>query len=154
MESLLSGGYSSVHTRLGFDTEMFTPKSPKYMKEKYEIIEQMRNLCGEKNEKSRKKKLNKRLYDLFKQEYLKSSNKPIYSLWLDHGEDQSEKRRVFSKIFKLDENNQYGFAMTTPLPIGTFKKETQASMKVLTKSLENFDPNADEGEIFVVDIVF
>ena len=26
MESVLSGGYSSVHTRLGFDTEMFTPK--------------------------------------------------------------------------------------------------------------------------------
>ena len=30
MESLLSGGYSTVHTRLGFDTEMFTPKSPEY----------------------------------------------------------------------------------------------------------------------------
>ena len=26
MESLLNGGYSFVHTRLGFDTEMFTPK--------------------------------------------------------------------------------------------------------------------------------
>ena len=25
MESLLSGGYSSVHTRLGFDTKIFTP---------------------------------------------------------------------------------------------------------------------------------
>ena len=34
MEKILNGGYSSVHTRLGFDTEMFTSKSEKYMKEK------------------------------------------------------------------------------------------------------------------------
>ena len=45
------------------------------MKEKDEIIKQMRNLYGEKNEKSEKIKLNKRLYDLFKQEKLISSNK-------------------------------------------------------------------------------
>ena len=40
MESLLSSGCSSVHTRLGFDTEMFTPKSARYMKQKDDIIEQ------------------------------------------------------------------------------------------------------------------
>ena len=34
IESLLSRGYSSVHTRLGFSEEMFTPKIPKYIKEK------------------------------------------------------------------------------------------------------------------------
>ena len=51
MESLLSGGYSSVHTRLGFDTEMVTPKNQEHMKEKDEIIEQMRNLYVENNEK-------------------------------------------------------------------------------------------------------
>ena len=56
MESLLSGRYSSAHSRLRFDTEMFTPKSPEYMKEKDEIIEQMRNLYGEKNAKKRKRK--------------------------------------------------------------------------------------------------
>ena len=55
--------------------QMFTPKHPEHMKEKDEIIKQMRNLYGEKNEKSEKKKLNKRLYDLFKQEDLISSNK-------------------------------------------------------------------------------
>ena len=83
MEGLLSGRYSSVHTRLGFDTKMFTSKSPEYMKEKDEIIEQMRKLYGEKNEKKEKKKLNQRFYNLFKQEDLNSSNKPIYSLRLD-----------------------------------------------------------------------
>ena len=39
MESLLSGG-CSVHTRLGFNTEMFTSKSARYMKQKDDIIEQ------------------------------------------------------------------------------------------------------------------
>ena len=52
MESLLSGGYSSVHTRLGFYTEMFTPKSADYVKQKDDIIEQLRNLYDEKNEKT------------------------------------------------------------------------------------------------------
>ena len=56
MESLLSGGYSSVHTRLGFDTKMFTPNSPEYMKENDEIIEQMRNLYAEKKREKRKEK--------------------------------------------------------------------------------------------------
>ena len=81
MEKLLSGGYSSVHTCLGFDTEMFSPKSKEYMKKKDQIIEQMGNLCGEPNEKY--EKILKKLYILFKQEDPKSSNKPIYSLRLD-----------------------------------------------------------------------
>ena len=34
IESLLSGGYSSVHTRLGFDTEMFAPKSKEHIEQK------------------------------------------------------------------------------------------------------------------------
>ena len=73
-------------------------------------------------EKKQKNKLNKELYDLFKKEDLKSSNKPIYKICLD-GEQKSKGRRVFSRIFKLEENNQYGFAMTKLLPIGTFKRE-------------------------------
>ena len=59
MEGLLSGGYSSVHTRLGFDTEIFTPKSKEYIEQKNNIIEKMRNVCGESDEKKQKKKLNK-----------------------------------------------------------------------------------------------
>ena len=65
----------------------------------------------EKNEKTEKKKLQQKLHYSFKQEDLNSFNKPIYNIRLD-GEDQSKKRRLFSKIFTLDENNQYGFAMT------------------------------------------
>ena len=56
MESLLSGGYSSVHTRLGFDIEIFTPRSPKYVEQKEDIIDNLRDLYGEKNEKQERKK--------------------------------------------------------------------------------------------------
>ena len=99
------------------------------------------------------KKLNERLYELFKQEDLKSCNKAICSLRLD-GEEVSNKRRVFSKIFKLDENTQNGFTMKKPLPIGTFKKKAHVNMDISFNSIENFDPNAKASEIFVVDIEF
>lgn len=97
MEKLLSGGYSSVHTRLGFDTEMFTRNSEKYMKEKERIIDDMTNLRGEPDEKVKVKQLNKEFYELFKQEDLNSSIKPIFTVRLD-GETESHKRRVFSKM--------------------------------------------------------
>ena len=103
--------------------------------------------------KTEKKRLNQLLHDLFKQEDLNSCNKPIYSLRLD-GETVVKKRRMFSKIFKLDENNQYGFAMAKPFPIGIFKKEPSVTMDVFNKSIDNFDPNAEICEIFVVDIEF
>ena len=65
-----------------------------------------------------------------------------------------KKRRVFSKIFKLDENNQYGCSMSKPLPVGIFKKEPSVSIEILNKSIENFDPSAKIGEIYLVDIEF
>ena len=36
---------------------------------------------------------------------------------------QQRVRRFSSKIIKMDENNQYGFAMTKPLPFGVIKKK-------------------------------
>ena len=44
---LLSRGYSSVHTRLEFDTEMFTPKGKECLNEKNQIVDDLRNLYGE-----------------------------------------------------------------------------------------------------------
>ena len=153
MESLLSGGYSSVHTRLGFDIEIFFPRSPEYVEQKEDIINNLRDLYGEKNEKQERKMLMDKLYSLWKEEYLKSCHKPIYNVRLD-GEESSKKKRVFSKVFKLNENNQYGFAMTKPLPIGISKKQSDPNMETLENSLKNFDPNAKIGEVFVVDIQF
>ena len=36
-------------------------------------------------------------------------------------------KRFSSKIIKMDENNQYGFAMTKPLPYGCIKKKKKSS---------------------------
>ena len=56
---------------------MFTLKSAEYVKHKHDIIEQLRNLYGEKMKKKKKKKLkgkglNQLLYNLFIQEDLNS----------------------------------------------------------------------------------
>ena len=52
--------------------------------------------------------------------------KVIYSLKLD--KDRSfESKRVITKILKLDENNQYGFAMTRPMPTGCIKEHPSPS---------------------------
>ena len=53
MESLLSGWYASVHTRLGFDTEIFTPKSSQNISKKEDIVKQLHKLYREKDEKKK-----------------------------------------------------------------------------------------------------
>ena len=39
------------------------------------------------------------------------------------------KKRVITKILKLDENNQYGNGMTKPLPTGCIKKYSDVSWR-------------------------
>ena len=56
MESLLRGGYSSVHTMLGFDTEIFTPRSPEYVDQKEDIFNNLKDLYRGKERKEREKK--------------------------------------------------------------------------------------------------
>ena len=85
-------------------------------------------MYGEKDKKSKRKVLMGRLYELWKGQDLKTENKPIHNICLN-GEEKSSKRRIFSKIFKHAENNQYGFAMTKPLPIGIFKKKSMSILK-------------------------
>ena len=118
---MLSGGYSLVHTSVGFDTEMFTPESKEDLGQRDKIVDDLGNICGESDEKSKKKVLVQNLIDLWKNEDRNNPHKVIFNLRLD-GEEQSQPSRVFSKIFKLDENNQYSFSMTKSLPIGIFKK--------------------------------
>ena len=118
---MLSGGYSSVHTSVGFDTEMFTPESKEDLGQRDKIVDDLGNICGESDEKSKKKVLVQNLIDLWKNEDRNNPHKVIFNLRLD-GEEQSQPSRVFSKIFKLDENNQYSFSMTKSLLIGIFKK--------------------------------
>lgn len=59
------------------------------------------------------------LTNLWKEEDKKSDQKLIYKIQID-AEEKFEQRKVFSKIFKAEANNQYGYAMMKPLLIGIF----------------------------------
>ena len=66
-----------------------------------------------------------------------------------------ELKRFSSKIIKMDENNQYGFAMTKPLPYGCIKKkENLPTLDELAVLLENVTLEDKLGHLFVVDIKF
>ena len=43
--------------------------------------------------------------------------------------EKIQPKRVITKILKLDENNQYGFGMTKPLPTGYIKANSDISFK-------------------------
>ena len=89
-EQTVIGGFSSVNTRLAFDTEILLPNSTNANVEK-------------------RKDLN---------------YKVAHDLILN---DKKEKKRIITKILKLDENNQYGMAMTEPLPTGCIKDDKDIS---------------------------
>ena len=62
-------------------------------------------------------------------------------------------KRFSSKIIKMNENNQYGFAMTKPLPYGCIKKkENLATLEELAVLLENVTLEDKLGHLFVVDV--
>ena len=139
MESLLSGGYTSVHTSLGFHTDIFTLKTKEYLTNKDDIIAQIGDLYGEKDEKRKRKVLMNELIELWKQEDKKSQHKLAYKIKMDR-EEESVKRRAFSEGFKLDMNNQYGFAMTKPLHIAIFKKKPDINLIEMNKIVGEYDP--------------
>ena len=78
-EQTVTGGFSSVNTRLAFDTQILLPNLPKLKP----------NLDFENNPMSKD-----------------FNYKIVYNLKL--GKNKTQKKRVISKILKLDENNQYG----------------------------------------------
>ena len=65
-----------------------------------------------------------------------------------------EKKRVISKILKLDENNQYGHAMTKPLPTGCIKNDPDISWNTFNLLLESVNQNDEIGHLYIVDINF
>ena len=116
-ENTLNGGFSSVNTRLGFDTEVFLP-----------------NNCnrGETNNST----------------YKDYNYKVIYNL----SNNRNEKYRIISKIIKFDENNQYGYAMTKPMPTGCIHLNSDTSFKTFNILLEKVDLNDQVGHLYLVDI--
>ena len=66
----------------------------------------------------------------------------------------NEKRnyRVISKILKLDENNQYGYAMTKPMPTGCIHSDPDTSFRTFNLLLEKVDLDDQIGHLYIVDI--
>ena len=92
---ILCGGFSCVNTKLSFDTEILMTNLTK---------RDYHNMSIDQSFKA------------FKRDDLQV----IYSLKLDKN-DSFEKKRVITKTIKFGENNQYGFAMTKPMPTGCIK---------------------------------
>ena len=66
-----------------------------------------------------------------------------------------EVKRFSSKIIKMDEKNQYGFAMTKPLLYGCIKlKKNLPTLEELKDLLANVTLEDKIGHLFVVDIIF
>ena len=107
-EKTVTGGFSSVNTRLAFDTKIFLPKTPDG------------NL------------------------YL--NYKVVYNI----KDEESDKKRVITKILKLHENNQYGHGMTKPLPKGCIKDDLDLSWCAFNSLIESVNLNDLIGHLYVV----
>ena len=64
-------------------------------------------------------------------------------------------KRTVTKILKMDENNQYGNAMTKPLSTGSLKKAKKIpTMREFDLIIQSISDQAKIGHLFVVDIKF
>ena len=61
---------------------------------------------------------------------------------------------MITEILKLDENNQYGFAMIKPMPTGCIKEKDLLCWLDFHILLETVDSNVSIGHLFIVDIIF
>ena len=77
--------------------------------------------------------------------------KIIYNLKMNN---EKVKKRVTTKIFKLDENNQYGNGMTKPLPTGCIKDSNDISWETLNSLLESVSFEDIISHLYIVDIEF
>ena len=74
---------------------------------------------------------------------------------IENNEGQKQLKGFSSKIIKMDESNQYGQAMTKPLPYGSIKKQKGApTLNQLNKILDAIGHNDTIGHLFTVDIKF
>ena len=83
--------------------------------------------------------------------YKRNDLKVVFSLKLDN-EGKFSRKRVISKIVKLDENNQYGYVMTKPMPTGCIKESNNPSWLKFNLLLETVTLEDKIGHLFIVDI--
>ena len=86
-------------------------------------------------------------------DYRKDYNFEVaYHIKLDY--EKTQPKRIITKTLKLDENYQYGFGMTKPLPTGCIKVDPDISFKKLNHLIRTLDINLPLGHQYVVDIEF
>ena len=127
-EKTLTGGFSCVNTRLSFDTELL-----------------MRNLTD-----TYYKKMN--IDESFKA-YKVDNLKAVYKIKFGN-ENTYHERRIITKILKLVKNNQYGYAMTKPMPTCCIKEHPSVSWLEFNLLLKTVDLDDEIGHLFIVDIEF
>ena len=127
-EKTVCGGFSSVNNRLSFDTEILMPNLKACHYDKMNIDQSFKA-------------------------YKRDDLRVVYSLKLDN-EKNFSKKRIISKIVKLDENNQYGYAMTRPMPTGCIKVNNSPSWLQFNLLLETVTLEDKIGHLFIVDIEF
>ena len=69
-------------------------------------------------------------------------------------DNQKSKKRVITKILKLDENNKYGHGMTKSLPTGCIKDNSDISWRTFSLLLESVSLEDKIGHLYIVDIEF
>ena len=100
-EKTLCGGFSSVNTRLSFNTEILMPNLTERDYHDMNIDQSFKA-------------------------FRRNNLKVVYSLKL--GNNKSfQKKRIITKIDKFDENNKYGFAMMKPMLTGCIKEHNSPS---------------------------
>ena len=80
-------------------------------------------------------------------------NEKVFFDLIINGKKQT--KRISSKILKMDENNQYGMAMTKLLPCACIKKkENPPSLVEFCKILDNLSHDDNIDHLFIVDVKF
>ena len=69
-------------------------------------------------------------------------------------DNEKVKKRVITKILRLHGNNQYGNAMTKPLPTGCIKDNKDISWETFSFLLESVSFEDKIGHLYIVDIEF
>ena len=77
--------------------------------------------------------------------------KVVYNLNINN---EKVKKRVITKILKLNENNQYGNGMTKPLPTGCIKDDNDISWETFNFLLESVSFEDKIEHLYIADIEF
>ena len=85
--------------------------------------------------------------------YKRDHLKVIYRINLDNKNFYHE-RHIIYKILKLDESNQYGFAMAKPIPKNCIKEQPTPSWFSFNVFLETVNFHNKIGHLFAVDTEF